>query len=202
MHGSQEFAALQARLSSAERVGRITGAGPLRRRSVSAGLGSVMLVGDAAGYVDALTGEGLSVGFQFCGGCGDGRHHWRRPRLPKGVAQSHQAESAVDRASAAWDASSAATYVNAHDEWGGTSNIRCHRSLGRVTISSTQRLPSSFGCQEAGSAFLIEPLDLNESEPSPFDEVADLSGQVASTGYPLLDWLETVLPALNFEVRR
>jgi len=58
-----EFAALQARLGSAERVGRITGAGPLRRRSVSAGLGSVMLVGDAAGYVDALTGEGLSVGF-------------------------------------------------------------------------------------------------------------------------------------------
>ncbi len=59
-----EFPALQHRLSGAERVGRITGAGPLRRRSVSPGLGPVMLVGDAAGYVDALTGEGLSVGFQ------------------------------------------------------------------------------------------------------------------------------------------
>jgi len=58
-----EFAALRHRLDGAERVGRITGAGPLRRRSLSAGVGSVMLVGDAAGYVDALTGEGLSVGF-------------------------------------------------------------------------------------------------------------------------------------------
>ena len=59
-----EFPALQHRLSGFERVGRITGAGPLRRRSVSAGLGQVMLVGDAAGYVDALTGEGLSIGFR------------------------------------------------------------------------------------------------------------------------------------------
>ena len=59
-----EFPALQHRLGGSERVGRITGAGPLRRRSVSAGLGQVMLVGDAAGYVDALTGEGLSTGFQ------------------------------------------------------------------------------------------------------------------------------------------
>ena len=58
------FTALRRRLGEADRVGRVTGAGPLRRRSVSAGLGTVMLVGDAAGYVDALTGEGLSVGFR------------------------------------------------------------------------------------------------------------------------------------------
>lgn len=38
------------------------GAGPLRQRSRSKVCGRVLLVGDAAGYVDALTGEGISVG--------------------------------------------------------------------------------------------------------------------------------------------
>lgn len=38
------------------------GAGPLRQRSRARVAGRVLLVGDAAGYVDALTGEGISVG--------------------------------------------------------------------------------------------------------------------------------------------
>ena len=38
------------------------GAGPLRQRTRRRVAGRVLLVGDAAGYVDALTGEGLSVG--------------------------------------------------------------------------------------------------------------------------------------------
>ena len=41
---------------------RVLGAGPLRQRSRRRTLGRVLLVGDAAGYVDALTGEGISVG--------------------------------------------------------------------------------------------------------------------------------------------
>jgi len=39
------------------------GAGPLRQRSRARVAGRVALVGDAAGYVDALTGEGLAIGF-------------------------------------------------------------------------------------------------------------------------------------------
>lgn len=39
------------------------GAGPLRQRSTRRAVGPVRLVGDASGYVDALTGEGLRVGF-------------------------------------------------------------------------------------------------------------------------------------------
>lgn len=70
----QEFPALRDRLGSgdrltaASRVGAagnetaIKGAGPLRQRSLSRVRGRVMLVGDAAGYVDALTGEGVAVG--------------------------------------------------------------------------------------------------------------------------------------------
>jgi flavin-dependent dehydrogenase len=50
-----------------ERLGRLPlsrtrGAGPLRQRSTARTLGRVLLVGDAAGYVDALTGEGIALG--------------------------------------------------------------------------------------------------------------------------------------------
>jgi flavin-dependent dehydrogenase len=38
-------------------------AGPLRQRVSSRAAGRVLLVGDAAGYVDALTGEGLGLAF-------------------------------------------------------------------------------------------------------------------------------------------
>lgn len=42
---------------------RVRGAGPLRQRSRRRVAGRVLLVGDAAGYVDALTGEGIALGF-------------------------------------------------------------------------------------------------------------------------------------------
>jgi flavin-dependent dehydrogenase len=55
------FPTLQARLGGAP-VTRARGAGPLRQRSRRRVQGRVLLVGDASGYVDALTGEGISVG--------------------------------------------------------------------------------------------------------------------------------------------
>lgn len=58
-----DFPALVSRLGAAEPTGQVLGAGPLRRRTVDAARGRVLLVGDAAGYVDALTGEGLAIGF-------------------------------------------------------------------------------------------------------------------------------------------
>ncbi len=39
------------------------GAGPFRQRTRARTAGRVLLVGDASGYVDALTGEGLRLGF-------------------------------------------------------------------------------------------------------------------------------------------
>ncbi len=41
----------------------LRGAGPFPHRVRKAQVGRVLLVGDAAGYVDAITGEGLRVGF-------------------------------------------------------------------------------------------------------------------------------------------
>lgn len=53
---------LERRLRGAA-PGPVRGAGPLRQRTTARTAGRVALAGDAAGYVDALTGEGLAVGF-------------------------------------------------------------------------------------------------------------------------------------------
>lgn len=57
-----EFPALAARLSGLHPVAGVLGAGPLRQRTTRRRVGRVVLVGDASGYVDALTGEGISLG--------------------------------------------------------------------------------------------------------------------------------------------
>ena len=56
----REFQALAERLAGTQ-GGPARAAGPLRQRAASQHKGRVMLVGDAAGYVDALTGEGLGI---------------------------------------------------------------------------------------------------------------------------------------------
>lgn len=52
-----------ARLNGAAAVSATRGAGPLLQRTQRRSAGHVLLAGDASGYVDALTGEGLRVGF-------------------------------------------------------------------------------------------------------------------------------------------
>jgi flavin-dependent dehydrogenase len=56
----EDFPALRTRLGG-EVVTGPRGAGPMRQRSSARVSGRVLLVGDAAGYVDALTGEGIAV---------------------------------------------------------------------------------------------------------------------------------------------
>ncbi len=55
------FPQLLKQLADAEPTGTVRGAGPLRQRTTRRVAGRVLLVGDAAGYVDALTGEGIAV---------------------------------------------------------------------------------------------------------------------------------------------
>jgi flavin-dependent dehydrogenase len=57
-----EFVSLAARVRGAQPIGTPRGAGPFRQRVRSRIAGRVLLVGDAGGYVDALTGEGLAIG--------------------------------------------------------------------------------------------------------------------------------------------
>lgn len=54
--------ALAERLADAAPASELRGAGALAQRARSRTSGRVALVGDASGYVDALTGEGLRVG--------------------------------------------------------------------------------------------------------------------------------------------
>ncbi|WP_344173720.1 hypothetical protein [Kribbella lupini] len=55
------FPRLRARLGDAPPASGVLGAGPLRQRVRRRVAGRVLLVGDSAGYVDALTGEGIAV---------------------------------------------------------------------------------------------------------------------------------------------
>jgi len=55
--------ALTDRLAGAQEASGRRGAGPFRQRTRARVAGRVLLVGDASGYVDALTGEGLRLGF-------------------------------------------------------------------------------------------------------------------------------------------
>lgn len=56
------FPALAKRLAGVTWTSSARGAGPLQQRVSAPVNGRVLLVGDAAGYVDALTGEGLRIG--------------------------------------------------------------------------------------------------------------------------------------------
>ncbi|WP_328727246.1 NAD(P)/FAD-dependent oxidoreductase [Streptomyces sp. NBC_00259] len=60
------FPALRARLTAGA-ASAVRGAGPLRQGVRSRVAGRVLLVGDAAGYVDALTGEGLTLALTAAG---------------------------------------------------------------------------------------------------------------------------------------
>lgn len=55
------FSGLTDRLQDSAPVTAVRGAGPFRQRARARVSGRVLLVGDAAGYVDALTGEGIAL---------------------------------------------------------------------------------------------------------------------------------------------
>jgi menaquinone-9 beta-reductase len=53
---------LADRVRGAEPASELRGAGPFRQRTRARVAGRTMLLGDASGYVDALTGEGIRIG--------------------------------------------------------------------------------------------------------------------------------------------
>ncbi|HEV2634901.1 MAG TPA: NAD(P)/FAD-dependent oxidoreductase [Actinocrinis sp.] len=81
------FPLLYKRLTDAEPATAVRGAGPLRQDVRRRGRSNVLLVGDASGYIDALTGEGISVALAQAAvlieclrtdRAGDYDHEWRR----------------------------------------------------------------------------------------------------------------------------
>lgn len=65
--GLESFPGLARRLEGAPVLGPVRGAGPLRQVVSGRVRGRVLLVGDAAGYEDALTGEGISLAVRQAG---------------------------------------------------------------------------------------------------------------------------------------
>ena len=57
-----EIPELAARIAGRTPASSLRGAGPFRQRTTARVTGRVLLVGDASGYVDAITGEGIRVG--------------------------------------------------------------------------------------------------------------------------------------------
>lgn len=55
---------LAARVAGARPASELRGAGPFRQRTRARVAGRTMLIGDASGYVDALTGEGIRIGLE------------------------------------------------------------------------------------------------------------------------------------------
>jgi flavin-dependent dehydrogenase len=59
----EAFPALQRRLQNAPVSDTALAVGPLQRNAIRPVMDGVLLIGDAAGYLDALTGEGISMAF-------------------------------------------------------------------------------------------------------------------------------------------
>lgn len=57
------FPALLSRVAGAPAISKDRGAGPLHQKVRAVHRGNVALVGDASGYLDAITGEGLAIAF-------------------------------------------------------------------------------------------------------------------------------------------
>ena len=91
------FPALAARLAGAPEASRDRGAGPLEQRVRGVVRGRLALVGDASGYLDAITGEGLAVALHQAEAVADamaagdlGRYaaaHRRIARLPEAMTR-------------------------------------------------------------------------------------------------------------------
>ncbi len=77
------FPKIAERLSGAEPDSQVRGAGPLLRTARARVADRFALVGDAAGYVDALTGEGLSLAFT----CAESLGHLLPDALARGATR-------------------------------------------------------------------------------------------------------------------
>ncbi|MFF0311611.1 NAD(P)/FAD-dependent oxidoreductase [Streptosporangium sp. NPDC004379] len=118
-----DFPALLERLDG-RAVTPVRGAGPLRQRVRARVAGRVLLVGDAAGYVDALTGEGVSLALasaRVLVGC-----------LRAGVPQAYEG---------AWLRLSRRHRLLT----GALVSARRHRAVPRLVVPAAQRLPALFG---------------------------------------------------------
>ncbi len=119
----KEFPALVDRLPQSAATST-RGAGPLRQRSRARVAGRVLLVGDAAGYVDALTGEGISVGLASA----------------RALVECVAADRPGDYERRWLAASRRYRWITE-----SLLEVRSHRAGARLIVPAAQRLPRVFG---------------------------------------------------------
>ena len=103
--------------------GATLGAGPLRQRSTARVVGRVLLVGDAAGYVDALTGEGIAVGLASA----------------RAAIEAIRRDDPTSYEKAWWRASRRYRWITETLLW-----TRNHRATARLIVPGAQRVPGLF----------------------------------------------------------
>lgn len=92
------FPSLQRALAGSGTPGRVRGAGPFEQRVGDVLAPGVALVGDAAGYLDAISGEGLALGFRSASALVErfaSGELWRYPRDHAHLCASHHAMTRV-----------------------------------------------------------------------------------------------------------
>ncbi|HTV17920.1 MAG TPA: NAD(P)/FAD-dependent oxidoreductase [Polyangiaceae bacterium] len=90
----RSFPALERSLAGVEPPGRVRGAGPFEQRTRAVLAPGVALVGDAAGYLDAVSGEGLALGFRAAVALVDrfaSGELWRYPNDHARLCSTHHA---------------------------------------------------------------------------------------------------------------
>lgn len=91
--GARRIRSLSRELREAPSLGPDLGAGPLRRRARRIVAPGLALVGDAAGYLDAITGEGLSIAFHHAAALAAA---WRTGALERYEAAHHRLAAIPD----------------------------------------------------------------------------------------------------------
>jgi menaquinone-9 beta-reductase len=125
------FPALRERLGGAAVESEARGAGPLARAVKARTAPGIALVGDAAGYVDAITGQGLSIAFASA-------EHLVRA-LPRDLD-----EEALSSALRRYDASLRTEWVRYAVPARALVALACRPSLRRSALGLIQRHPSWF----------------------------------------------------------
>lgn len=119
----RQFPELQSLLAGAATETDVRGAGPLRQAARQRVAGRVLLVGDAAGYVDAVTGEGIGVALRCAGELVD--------CLTRGRPQDYEARWAR---------------VTRETRWLTSALVRAAATPGvrRAVVPAAERLPAVF----------------------------------------------------------
>jgi menaquinone-9 beta-reductase len=132
------FPALLARLANAPTISSVRGAGPMARASTRRNGDRIVLVGDAAGFVDSISGDGLSIAFNSA--LILGKH------LPEILKRRATRESMQ-----AYEREARRIYRGYQLVTGGLLTIARHPRARRTVINSLMRHPWAFSALMSGA---------------------------------------------------